>query len=234
MFEFSNEQKIAGFDRIASLFYEKNFGSASKAEIELLLFDIYMEAMIAEHKDPLTEVLDYNACSDYRIGRELGIPQERVRTLKIKKQARYPVSFEWRESLLAIKENVYFNKQSQRIIIPTRDPNLYNDIRNFIEDCGGYIEIQRGSNVIQVRPAYYFMLFYEGLNEKDQEKCRKALEKELKKQGKKDFEILSIESKRETLNHILSITENVTEIIGNVLSLFSGNPLAIVYNSIKF
>lgn len=234
MLDFSNEQKIKGFDRIASLFYEKNFGSSSKAEIELLLFDIYLEAMIAKYKDPITEVLDYNACSDYRIGNELGIPQERVRTLKIKKQARFPISFDWRQSLLAIKENIYYNKQSQRIIIPIRDPNLYNDIRNFIEDCGGYIEIQRGSNVIQMRPAYYFMLFYEGLNEEDQGKCRKALEKELKKQGKKDFEIPSIESKRETLNHILAITENVTGMIGSVFSLFSGNPLAIVYNSIKF
>lgn len=234
MFELTDKQKIEGFNRIASLFYEKNFGAASKAEIELLMFDIYLEAMIGKHKDPITEVLDYNACSDYRIGSELGIPQERVRTLKVKKQARYPVSFDWRKSLLAIKENIYYNKQSQRIIIPTRDPNLYNDIRNFIEDCGGYIEVQRGSNVIQIRPAYYFMLFYEGLNEKDQEKCRKALEKELKKQSKKDFETPSIESKRDTLNHILGITENVTGMIGNVLSLFSGNPLVTVYNSIIF
>lgn len=233
MINLTDEQKVVGFDRIAKLFYEKNFGSASKAEIELLMFDIFMEAMITKYKDPTTDVLDYKECSDYRIGKILGLPQERVRTLKIKKQARYPVSFEWQKSLLVIKDYIYYNKQTQRIIIPTRDPNLYNEIRNFIEDCGGYIEIQRGSNVIQIRPVYYFMLFYEGLDEKEQERCRKALEKELKKQSK-DIEIPSWESKRETLNHVLGITENVTGIIGNVLGLFSSNPLVSVYQSIHF
>lgn len=234
MIDFSEKQIMEGFHRIAQLFYEKNFGATSKAEIELLMFDIFMDALIDQHKDPTTGVLDYNACSDYQIGKMLGIPQERVRTLKIKKQARYPVPFNWRESLRSIKNNVYYNKQNQRIVIPTRDPNLYKEIRNYIEDCGGYIEIQRGSNIIQIRPAYFFMLFYEGLTERDQEKCRKALEKELKNQSKKDIEIPAIESKRETLNHLLSITENVTSIIGNVLSLFSDNPLVSVYNSIHF
>lgn len=233
MFYFSEDQEKTGFRRIAQFFYEKNFGATSKAEIELLMFDIFMDALIDQHKDPTTGVLDYNACSDYQIGKMLGIPQERVRALKIKKQARYPVVFDWKESLLSIKDNVYFNKQSQRIIIPVRDPSLYNEIRNFIEDCGGYIEIQRGSNVIQIRPTYYFMLFYENLSDQEQEKCRKALEKELKRDSK-DLEIPSLQSKRDTLNHILGIAENVTGIIGNVMSSFSGNPLAIVYSSIHF
>lgn len=233
MIDFSNEKKIAGFDRIAKLFFNQNFGSASKAEIELLLFDIFMNNMIDLNKDPRTGVLDYNACSDYQIGKMLGIPQERIRTLKIKKQARYPVKFNWKDSLISIKDNVYYNKQNQRIVIPTRDPNLYNEIRNFIEECGGYIEIQRGNNVIQIRPVYYFMLFYENLDKKEQEKCRKALEKELKKQGK-DLEIPSLQSKRDMLNLILGITKDLTGIIGSIMSLFSNNPLAIFYNTILF
>lgn len=89
------------------------------------------------------------------MGKELGIPQEKVRTLKVKKQARYPVEFDWRQSLLSVKESIRFDKEKNKIIIPTRDPNFYNEIRNFVEEHGGYIEIQRSGNLIQIRPEHF-------------------------------------------------------------------------------
>lgn len=179
----SIESKATAFDKIAEMFYDKNFSSATKSEIELQMFSIYMDATIkrCEHENG---TIDYNACSDYEMGKELGIPQEKVRTLKIKKQARYPVEFDWKKSLLSVKDSVRYDKGKNKIIIPTRDPNLYNEIRNYIEDHGGYIEIKRSGNYIQIRPEHYFMLIYEGLGENDQRKCRKELVKELQKRNK--------------------------------------------------
>ena len=142
--------KAGAFDKIAEMFYDKNFSSATKTEIELLMFSIYMDATIESCKKG-NNTIDYNECSDYEMGKELGIPQEKVRTLKVKKQARYPIEFDWRESLKSIQDDIRYDRTKEKIIIPTRDPNLYNEIRNFIEDHGGYIEVQRSGNLIQIR-----------------------------------------------------------------------------------
>ena len=40
---FSNEEKIALFDKISALYYNKNFGSTSKSDFETLLFSEYIE-----------------------------------------------------------------------------------------------------------------------------------------------------------------------------------------------
>lgn len=118
------------------------------------------------------------------MGKELGIPQEKVRTLKVKKQARYPIEFDWRESLKSIQDDIRYDRTKEKIIIPTRDPNLYNEIRNFIEDHGGYIEVQRSGNLIQIRPEHFFMLVYEELDNEGKKECRKKLVKQLQKKKK--------------------------------------------------
>ena len=95
------KKKARHFDEISKLFYDGNFGSANKSEIELIMFSIFMDEMI-EHYADKNGVLDYKECSDYKIARLLGIPQQRVKTLKIKKQARYPVEFDWKKSFETI------------------------------------------------------------------------------------------------------------------------------------
>ena len=174
-------QKAKAFDKIADMFYKRNFGSATKSEIELLMFSIFMDAMISKHTDNGTQVLNYNECSDYKIGKILGITQEKVRTLKVKKQARYPEEFDWRESLMSIQDQIRYDDEKKKIIIPASDPNLYNEIRNFIEEKGGYIEIQRGQNCIQMRPEYFFILLYNGVeDENDKKKIREEFAKKLR------------------------------------------------------
>lgn len=201
--------KASAFDKIAEMFYDKNFSSATKTEIELLMFSIYMDATIESCKKG-NNTIDYNECSDYEMGKELGIPQEKVRTLKVKKQARYPVEFDWRQSLLSVKESIRFDKEKNKIIIPTRDPNLYNEIRNFVEEHGGYIEIQRSVNLIQIRPEHFFMLMYEELNNEGKKECRKKLVKQLQKKEK---------------NNTISEANNATELlkqVGEISSLGIG------------
>ena len=40
---FTDEEKIIVFDKIAELYFEKNFGSTTKADFETLLFSEYLE-----------------------------------------------------------------------------------------------------------------------------------------------------------------------------------------------
>ena len=82
---FTTEKKAAAFDSIAELYYNHNFGTATKGEIDLLMFKIYMEAAIENHINPDNSI-DYSACSDYKIGVSLGISPAKVRNLKLKKE----------------------------------------------------------------------------------------------------------------------------------------------------
>lgn len=220
---FSSEKtKAAAFDKIAELFYSKNFSASSKSEIELLMFSIYMDEMIGYCKNP-NGTIDYSICSDYEMSKQLGITQERIRSLKVKKQARYPVAFRWQDSLLSIKDSIRYDDNINKIIIPTRDPNLYNEIRNYIEDHGGYIEIKRSGNYIQIRPEHYFMLVYEELSETDQKKCRKELEKELRKYNKEN-EIPEGKSARDVMKIVVNIAKFGLNVFSAIESA-SGNPL---------
>ncbi|MCM1335367.1 MAG: hypothetical protein NC084_10980 [Bacteroides sp.] len=210
------EKKAEYFDKIAEMFFDKNFGTTTKSEIELLMFSILMDEMIEKHKGE-DNTLDYSACSDYKIGKMLGITQEKVRSLKIKKQARYPVEFDWSKSLLSIKDNIVYDEPKKKIIIPMPDPNLYNEIRNFVEEQGRYIEIQRGQNCLQMRPEYLFMILYYQIDDENKKaKVRENFAKELRKRNE-ETSIESIRTDRELEEAARLQTESNVE---NLLDVF--------------
>ena len=74
--EFTSEEKNALFDKIAAMYFNKNFGSTQKADFETLLFSEYIEHCL-RFKLPF---------DDYTISKELGITQSRVRSLKERKE----------------------------------------------------------------------------------------------------------------------------------------------------
>ena len=216
-------KKAGAFDELMEMFYAGNFCSTSKSEIELKMFSIFMDGMIDKFKIG-EDGLDDSACSDYNIGKMLGIPQEKVRTLKIKKQARYPREFDWKKSLELIKDDIVYDSVKKKIIIPIRDPNLYNEIRNFIEDQGGYIEIQRGNNRIQIRPEYFFILLYKAVDEEsDREKIRNEFAKKLRERNESE-DIDNILTEKEMFEKALSYDGNRFELIKEILKNIQ-NPL---------
>ncbi|MCI5554423.1 MAG: hypothetical protein MR466_05885 [Ruminococcus sp.] len=153
---FDDNDKKDAFDQIAALFYDKNFGSASKSDVELLMFHLYMEAIIRKNRIKNTHVISYSACSDYKISRQLGITQQRVRNLKVKKELVYPQKdFDWKESFASIlsdEKNVHFDEKNVRINIP--DPNLFDAIQDFVEDNGGYIEWHWNRKILEMQKIY--------------------------------------------------------------------------------
>lgn len=147
---FDDNEKISCFDRIASHFYSRNFGQMSKSDIELMMFDIFMKKMIKDNRDT-NGTIDYSKCSDYRISQELGITQQKVKNLKVKSQLVYPVDYDWKLALAKLIKNARFDKQTQKVTLNIPDPNLYLEIRNFIEEQGAYVEVQLNSKILQLR-----------------------------------------------------------------------------------
>lgn len=214
---FEKYDKAKASDTLAELFYDRNFATASKSEIELLMFSFYLDATIAAYTDK-QNVLDYKKASDYHVAKQLGITQEKVRNLKVKKQARYPVAFEWQKSLESIRDNIRLD--GGRIIIPINDPNLRIEIKNFITENGGFVDVESGKDYLRIRIEYYLMLMYYTLDSKD----RKEFQKEMKKQLKKDNtneHIFDDTNKIELANNMLSLANSGIEIVNNVTSILN-------------
>ena len=68
------------FEQIANLYYKKNFGQATKQEIDMRMFHLFM-GKIRESDERIT---------DYKISKEPEITQSRVRSYRIKEQLLFP------------------------------------------------------------------------------------------------------------------------------------------------
>lgn len=111
--------KAEAFDKIAELFYNCNFGSTTKMNIETLMFSIYLERILDE-KGPE----NFNAYSDYTLSKALCITQSRVSSLKIRKELLYPyIGFEWKKSFELLSKKAIFEDGKIKLYIP--DKNLF-------------------------------------------------------------------------------------------------------------
>lgn len=203
------------FDLIAEKFYKRNFGSCSKADFELLMFHFFLEKINAGARDE-KDMLDFNECSDYIISQKLGITQERVRSLKVKKQLVYPYKYDWKNAFAQLVEHARYDEKKREIVINIPDPNLFYDIQNFVESNGGYIDIQLNKKVLKIKVEYYIQLAMYAENESNKKKIIKEIKKIIEKHKKEEF-LLDEKRVGETLTKmpeiLFSIVKNILEIV---------------------
>lgn len=208
----SDEEKVKAFDQIAELYYNRNFGTASKAETDLLMFKFYYDAMLSRSRKEESGIIDYHACSDYKIGKQLGLTEQRVRNLKRRKELVYPSEdFDWmRELANLLSDERCVNVENGSVIISIPDPNLYAAIEDFISDKGGYLNYHLNSKVLDIKIEYLTALAVEFEDE--------ATKKKIMKEVGKSKRIMSIKKLGVVLSGSLNITSNVVSILsgGNV------------------
>lgn len=213
---FSDDKKIAMFDEIAARFYDANFGQAAKSDIELMMFNFYIQKLIDTNKNN-DGTIDYRKCSDYKISKDLGITQQRVRNLKVKNQLVNPIDFKWEKAFAKLVENARYDKVSKKVTIGIPDPNLYLEIQNLIEEQGAYIEKQLNSKILQIRVEYFIDLIIKTTeSENDRDDIIKKVQKELKKNNKDDSKF-----DRDNIGKsIIELGASVTGILSSILSIF--------------
>lgn len=139
--EFTNEEKIVLFDKIAALYFNKNFGSTSKTDFETLIFSEYLEHCLRSG-DPY---------DDYTISKELGITQSRVRSLKERKELKYPYrEFAWRTAFAAAVEKAKYDEYDHYVKFIIEDINVMNEARHFIEEKGWYDECSLNKKLLRI------------------------------------------------------------------------------------
>ena len=138
---FSPEETIATFDKIEQNFFTQNFGSMSKTDFETLLFSEYIEHCIRNR-------LPFD---DYALSKQLGITQSRIRTLKERKELKYPhEGFDWKEAFAESVNNAKYDSHDHRIKMIVQDINVMNEVRNFIETKGWYDECSLNRKLLSI------------------------------------------------------------------------------------
>lgn len=153
-----NKTVIANIDKqklleeISDMFFNKNFGTKSKSEIELMLFKLYLESAQDIAED------DNNAVSDYKLGRELGISPTRVRNLRTKVDFQLK-DYEWKkelEKVLINQQNI--SKKDDKIQITIRSRSLFYAIEDWVEDNGQTLEITLNPKQLIISKDYFYKL----------------------------------------------------------------------------
>lgn len=193
-----DKSKAKAFDEIANVYYDKNFGTIQKSDFDVLMFSIYIERILNKSES------DFNSYSDYTLSKELGITQQRINSLKQKKELKYPKDgFEWKTAFEAyLKKSKYVDKKI-KVYIP--DPNVYLEIKNIVEMNGGIVDIKRNRNVLQLSPADFielvFAISYQDESEVD--KLKKRYIAQLKNASKENQEIVDA-IERNTFNEFFN------------------------------
>lgn len=139
--EFTDTKKCDIFDKIYAAYFKKNFGSMTKSDLETLLFSEYIENCIF-NKQPY---------DDYTLSKELGITQSRIRTLKERKELKYPhEGFDWRQAFVQAAKNAKYDQKEHLVKMIIEDINVMQEIRHFIETKGWYDECSLNKKLLRI------------------------------------------------------------------------------------
>ena len=158
MIEFTNNEKIEAFNKIAINYFNKNFGSLSKSDLDVLMFSEYIEHCI-------NYGMDY---SDYYLSKELGITQNRIRSLKEKKELKYPhEGFDWRNGLVEPLKTAKYDKYAHTVKMIIPDVNVQIEFRNFVESNGWYDEYSLNKKLSVIPISGFIDIFGSNIDFKD-------------------------------------------------------------------
>lgn len=176
---FSNEEKIKAFDMISMKYFERNFGTMTKADFETVLFSIFLEHLIEGGE----------AYDDYQVSKVLGITQSKVRTLKMKKELQYPHNDkdEWKAQFVNLIQYAVYDKESRMVSLLISDVGIQTELRYYMEINHLYDECPPNVHQFKCR-LDFFLKICEKLSDEEIILSEDQFEKlkELKKAGGKE------------------------------------------------
>lgn len=219
MRQFSEEEKQEMFDEIARHFYDRNFGTMAKSDMEALMFHFIVRNSQKDDKS-----IDWDKIDDYALSRELGITIQKVRSLKVRSQLLFPIDyFDEEDCIKRALDNYRYDDNEKRFYISVPDPNIKLKIEDYIEKQGGYVEYQLNSKLLILRLEEVLKLAV--LVEGNEKEFMKQIRKDNKEVQKLESEITPKEFKQ-VVSSVFDTVKDTAEIIGAVTSIVSEtNPL---------
>jgi len=198
--EFSDNEKIKFFNEISNRYFNKNFGSMSKIDIEILIFSEYIEHCLRNRLE----------IDDYTISKELGITQNRVRTLKERKELKYPHDeFDWKHALETAILEAKYDEENRKVRMIIQDVNVMIELRHYIEEKGWYDEVSLNKKMFQVPLDCFLEIFMDLENITEFSKETKKKIKELKLKDNATIKFLKNFTKEGLKEFAMTASKNV-------------------------
>ena len=138
--KFEEKCKNLLFDDIKENYFNKNFGSLSKTDFELIVFKNYV--MACENSGIST--------SDYDLSKSLGIKQSKIRSLKQLKYKKYNSNDEnwWKNELNNNLKNAHYDEINRAIKFIVEDINVKEELIHYVETNGWYDDTSLNKKLI--------------------------------------------------------------------------------------
>lgn len=185
--------------------FSKRFGSFNKSDYEVLMFTVYLDCL--EHE-----------ARDYEISEILGIPESKVRTLRVKSQLQYPRDIKWEEELISAINHGFYDPNQKTATISVENPSVRNYIRYKVEEKIGTVNISL--NTKKVILPLEFILLLAAITEDDTENTLKLLHSKLLECGVNDINDGNFR------NRYLKKVNNMSSVLTDISIIFvNGKPI---------
>ena len=141
-----------------NMFYNKNFGSVSRADIDTFLFTVYYQ---------LQKKLESTSVDDYSLSHELGITETKVRNLKVRMELKYPSKEKsWKREFISLIQKAKYDKEDCHVKVMIPDVNVLNEVKHYIEQLGLFDDVTLNHKLLNL-PIYCFIDVVFALTESD-------------------------------------------------------------------
>lgn len=119
----------------------RNFGTLSKSEFDLLLFHYYLLDLKTRNGDAYV--------SDYDIGKQLGLTIQRVRSLRERDALKSDSNDNWKEDFKDCLKYARCDEEGVKILVP--DVNVIKEVRHHLEVQHLFDEFHLNPKVLECR-----------------------------------------------------------------------------------
>lgn len=130
------------FSEVKKRCLDRNFGTLSKSEFDLMLFHYYLQNK--------QEEVGSRYVSDYDIGRDLGLTIQRVRSLREREALKQKPNDNWKDDFLKGLPNARCEANGD-VKIPVPDVNVMKEVRNYFEAQGLYDEYHQNPKLFMCK-----------------------------------------------------------------------------------
>ena len=177
------------FIKVAENFYNKNFGTMSKSEIDLLMFAILFRKLKNINKDG-------NDPSDLELAKILGITSQKVRNMREKMEFKFQAETEqpWEERFAQLFKTpaFYSVNDKEEVYVFIKDVMLRCEVENFLRANYFPTEYTLNKEVLLLRKPAFCALVYACCSDEERALILGKMEEETDKDEKEIKESIPI------------------------------------------
>lgn len=130
-------------------YFDLNFGSKTKVQVELFMFSMYWN-----HKINANE-----SCTDSIMSKELGITTKKIKSLKEEKVLKYPnPNLNWVSQFVKCIPYAKYNEVKQLIQMNITDSYVSSSVRDYMSQNHLFDEVQLNTKLFQCRLDFFVQL----------------------------------------------------------------------------